>query len=104
MANELFGKKKIVTGIRTKLACTWDEAVAYYNAVFETVLDAADAGEAVRVPGLGVVRRAVLEAGEARNPANGETVQVGERYKYTLKSKPKAVVAGQVVEAVEAAV
>ena len=104
MANELFGKEKIVTGIRAKLGCTWDEAVAIYNATFETILDAADAGEAVRVPGLGVIRRVTLEAGEARNPANGETVQVGERYKYALKSKPKAIVAGQVVEAVEAAV
>lgn len=91
MALELFGKEKIVAGVREKLACTWDEAGAAYDAVIGTVLDAADAGEAVRVPGLGVIRKATLEAGEARNPANGQTVQVGERSKYTLKSKPKAV-------------
>ena len=91
MAIELFGKEKIVAGIREKLACTWDDASAAYDAVIGTVTAAANAGEAVRIPGLGVIRQVKLEAGEARNPQNGETVQVGERVKYNLKSKPKAV-------------
>lgn len=88
---ELFGKEKSVAAIREKLACTWDEADVIYDVVVDTLKEAADEGEAVRIPGIGILRKVKLEAGEARNPQDGTTVQVGERVKYSLRSKPKAV-------------
>src|SRR5712692_9265543 len=46
------------------------------KAVVSAILDALLAGEAVRVPGLGIFNVAARPAREGRNPRTGETIEI----------------------------
>lgn len=85
--SNVFGKEAYVKAVREKLGVTIADATAIYEVDAEITKDALDAGLVVRLPGIGSISKVVLPAGPARNPSNGNTIQVGEGSKYRLKSR-----------------
>ena len=77
--------------IAAELDITKKQAGEVYDLVFGLVEDLVKDGIPVRLPGIGTLHMVELPAGEARNPQTGEAVQVGERLKIKLRSKPFAI-------------
>ncbi len=62
------------------------QADAAVKAVFEAIQDALVAGDKVSIVGFGSFETKVRGAHEARNPATGEKVQVGETRSASFKA------------------
>lgn len=81
----MFGKEKGILVLREKLNLTVSKAEETYDAFVAMIAEAAET-DSVRIPGIGVITKNVNEAHTARNPQTQETVEVGERFNYRIKS------------------
>ena len=88
----VIGKTISVTELRnaTKdMGVTIETATIMYETIVANWIKHLEAGDKVRVAGIGTMEMKVLEAGIARVPGTDREVQVGERRKVRLKSIPK---------------
>ena len=93
MAKENFLKSEFLNAIKEAgTAATLKEAEAQYEAVFNIVKSAADAGKQIQLPfSLGIIEKTVLPAGTAKVPGTDQEVAVPARSKYKLRSKPTKI-------------
>ena len=82
----MVGKEKLTKTLREKLGTTIADTEILFDEVIATIKEAADAGEPVRLPGLGVIRRNNIPAHTAKNPSTGVDVAVPARFNYKMKS------------------
>lgn len=82
----IFGKVAFAKAYVAKFGGTQAAAAAIYEQSIEIIKEAIDAGSVVRLNGIGSLREKVLPAGTGTKPGTNETVEYGERRKYTLKA------------------
>ena len=64
------------------------EAKAIYKLIFGTIYEQVRLGNPVKLPRIGRLYRADLEAYTARNPRTGDRVDVPDRYRIKVSGKP----------------
>ena len=84
-----------VTELAEHIATTHDlekkQAKALVEGVFKAVVEAAQKGDEVSIPGFGKFKVASREARQGRNPATGETIQIAasKKLNFTMAKQVK---------------
>jgi nucleoid DNA-binding protein len=86
-ASKFAGVDAISRALQKEVGGTIKDAAKYYKGLCKVVKELADSGLPVRIEGIGNVRHGFLEAGTARNPQDGTSIEVPRREKYFLKSR-----------------
>ena len=75
-----YNKSDLITKIAQKSNLTKSQAEAFLNAFQETLVEAVQSGEGLKLTGLFSVERAKRAARKGRNPRTGETIQIPATY------------------------
>ena len=75
-----YNKSDLITKIAQKSNLTKSQTEAFLNAFQETLVEAVQSGEGLKLTGLFSVERVKRAARTGRNPRTGETIQIPATY------------------------
>ncbi len=81
-----YNKSDLVTKIAQKANLNKSQAEAFLNAFQETLIEAVQSGEGVKLTGLFAAERVKRAARTGRNPRTGETIQIPATYGVRLSA------------------
>lgn len=83
----MFGKTALIAAVAEKFGDLGNKEVhKLVTTVFEEIKAHVDAGELVKIPGIGTLSLKTIEAREYRDPRTGTPIHKGVRQRYGLKS------------------
>ena len=81
-----YNKSDLITKIAQKANLNKSQAEAFVNAFQETLIEAVQSGEGVKLTGLFSAERVKRAARTGRNPRTGETIQIPATYGVRLSA------------------